>query len=204
MLKIYGNRRSNNCNKVEYVALLTKTPYEYQEMDFQKDLKTPEYLRIHPAGKVPAIDDDGFVLFESGAIARHLCRKAGSDLYPKDGKQRAIVDQWSDFSTIHIGPHLSRIVGAKVFGPRRGLPVDEKAVKEGEEQLARFLPIVEAQLAKHAFLAGETMTLADLTLFSVLAYAKTAGMDLAAYPKLVAWQGKLQGMEFYRKVHDGQ
>ena len=201
MLKIYGNRNSGSANKVEYTALILGLEYEYKEMDFQKDLKTPEYLKIHPAGKVPSIDDNGFVLFESGAICKYLCEKNGSDLYPKDLKQRALVEQWTDFSVQHVGTAMGRVAFNKLFGPMMGIPVDENSLKEGYQFLEKFLPIVDNQLGKNKFLASGKMTLADLTLFAVLEYADKVQYDLSMYKHLNIWRNKLMNMDFYKKVH---
>lgn len=201
MLKIYGNRNSGNANKVEYTAILLGMDYEYRDIDFQKDLKTEWYMKIHPAGKIPAIDDSGFVLFESGAICRYFCEKKESDLYPKDLKQRAVIDQWIDFSVQHVGTAMGKVAYAKVFGPMRGLPVDENSLKEGKEFLERFLPIVDKQLGKHKFLASDKMTLADITLLSVLEYAEKTQYDLSMYKSISAWRNKLMAMDFYMKVH---
>ncbi len=201
MLKIYGNRNSGSANKVEYAAILLGLDYEYKEMDFQKDLKTEWYLKIHPAGKIPAIDDNGFVLFESGAIIKYLCEKKGSELFPKDLKQKAIVEQWIDFSVQHVGTAMGKVAYGKIFAPMRGLPVDEASIKEGSEFLQRFLPIVETQLGKHKFLAGDKMTLADITLLSVLGYADKSEYDLSQYQLIITWRNKMMTMDFYKKVH---
>ncbi len=201
MLKIYGNRKSGSANKVEYTAILLGTAYEYQEMDFQKDLKTEWYLKIHPAGKVPAIDDDGFILFESGAICKYLCDKKGNNMYPKDLKQRALVDQWSDFSVQHVGSAMGKVAFGRVFAPMLGLPVDEKSIQEGDKYLKQFLPIIDTQLGKMQFLASSTLSLADLSLLGVLEYAEAAQYDLSSYQNLTTWRTHLMSMEFYKRVH---
>ncbi len=204
MLKIYGNRRSGNSNKVEYVAISLGMEYEYKEMDFQKDLKTPWYLAIHPSGKVPSIDDDGFILFESGAIVRYLCDKKGSSLYPKGLKERALVDQWTDFSVQHVGSSMSKVAFAKIFGPMMGKPIDEKGLAEGKELLDRYLPIVNNQLHKHPYLTGKELTLADLNLFASLEYADACEYDLSACPALNTWRMHLQSMDFFKKLKENK
>jgi len=201
MLKIYGSRNSGSANKVEYTAMLLGMDYEYKEMDFQKDLKTEWYLKIHPAGKIPAIDDDGFVLFESSAICKYLCDKKGSGLYPKDLKQRAIIEQWIDFSIQHVGSAMGKVAYGKLFAPMQGLPVDEASIKEGTQFLERFLPIVDKQLGKRKFLASDKMTLADINLFAVLEYAEKAQYDLSKYKSITSWRNKLMEMDFFKKVH---
>ncbi|MBS3123364.1 glutathione S-transferase family protein [Candidatus Woesearchaeota archaeon] len=201
MLKIYGNRQSGNCNKVEYTAILAGVSYDYLVLDFQKDLKKQWYLKINPVGKMPAIDDDGFILFESGAICKYICDKKGSSLYPKELKQRALVDQWIDFSINHVGVSISKVAFNRIFAPMFGLPVDENSLKEGLQWLERYLPIVDTQLEKSVFLAGNELSLADITLLSVLEYSDKAKVDLSSYKSLTAWRNKLLLMDFYKTVH---
>ena len=201
MIQLFGNRGSGNSNKVEYTAIVLGIPYEYKEMDFQKDLKTPQYLKIHPAGMVPSMNDDGFILFESGAMCKYLCDKKPSALYPLDMKKRAIVNQWIDFSINHIATAMGKVAYNRVFAAMRKLPVNEMALEEGLKQLDRFFPIIEAQLAHGTFLTGNELTLADLTLFASLQYGEASKVDLSKYSALSTWQKKLMSMDFYKKVH---
>ena len=202
MIKIYGNKISGACHKVFYTAILAGVEYEVKEIDFQKDLKTEWYLKIHPAGKIPAMDDDGFILFESGAISKYICQKSGSELYPKEIKKQAIVEQWIDFSNLHVGTAMSKVAYAKIFAPMRNMPVDEASLKEGYELLKRFLPIVDNELGKNEFLGGNKLTLADLTLIAVLGYAKKAEYDLSQFKNLFAWHQRIENMDFYKKVNN--
>ena len=205
MLKIYGNRGSSNADKVEFTAILLGMKYEYQTIDIQKDSKTEWYMKIHPAGKVPAIDDDGFIMFESVAICKYLCDKKGGDkgteLYPRDLKQRAIIDQWIDFTIQHVASAMGKIAYAKIFGPMMGKPVDENGMKEGDELLKRFLPIVDKKIGPK-YLASDKFSLADVVLLASLTYAEKCQYDLSPYKNLTAWSKKLMGMDFYKKVHN--
>ncbi len=201
MLKLYGNKMSGNCTKVEYVCKLLKLSYEFKEMDFKKDLKTPEFLRINPSGKIPAIDDNGFTLFESSAIVKYLCAKEKNELYPTEIKQRALVDQWIDFSSLHLGAGVGKVAWNRVFAPNMNLPSDENALKSGLADCDRFLPILDTQLQKHAHLAGEKLSLADINLLGVLMYAEMAKIDLSLYQHVITWRKNLQEMDFYKEVH---
>ena len=202
MLKIYGNKKSGPCNKVQYIAKLVGIEYEFKEMDFQKDLKTEEYLKIHPAGKIPAIDDDGFILFESGAICEYLCEKKENSLLPKDLKKRALVKQWMDFSNLHIGTAVGKVFFNRVVAERMKMSVNEQSLKEGLTFLDRFLPIIDNQLSKNKYLALDEISLADITLLSNLGYAEMADIDLTKYKAISKWMKNLKDMDFYKKVHE--
>lgn len=201
MLKIYGNKKSGACNKVQYVAELIGIEYEFKEMDFQKDLKTEKYLKIHPAGKIPAIDDNGFILFESSAICEYLCDKKESPFLPKDLKKRALVKQWMYFSSLHIGTAVGKVFFNRIVAKMMKMPVDEQSLKDGLSFLDRFLPIIDNQLSKNKYLALNELSLADITLLSDLGYAKMADIDLTKYKTLSKWIKNIQEMGFYKKVH---
>jgi glutathione S-transferase len=200
MLKIYGNNMSGHSNKVRYVAELLGMENEFKNMDFHKDLKTPEFLKVHPAGKIPAIDDDGFILFESSTICRYLCDKKGSELYPKGLKERFIVDQWVDFCSIHIDNAMGKVAFNRVFAPQMGMEVDQNSLNEGMKFLDRFLPIINDQLKKSKFIASEKLSLADITFLSVMDYAEMAQVDISKYESISRWKKEIDGMEFVKKV----
>jgi glutathione S-transferase len=200
MLQIYANRLSAPCNKVRYTCNALAIPYEWIEMPFEPGaLKTPEYLAIHPAGKVPAMDDDGFRLFESDAICRYLCAKHPGDLMPADVQDRAIMDQWLNFSANHVGLAMSKVLFNRVAAPKYGLPIDETSLREGLQWLDRYLPIVDHRLQQSAYLAGPWITLADLTLLSIVERAHLCDISLTPYPRLQAWLEEMQAQDFWRE-----
>jgi len=203
MLRLYGSDLSVFSNKIKFTAHVLGIEYEFHCVNLrEREHQKPEFLKIHPAGKVPVIDDDGFVLFESGAVIKYLANKKESDLYPKDIKQRALVDQWIDFSTLHISNALNKVIFNRIFAPRMGRPVDEQSLKDGMMFLNRFLPIVEQQLSENAYLAGEKFSLADITLLSALDPAEVAEIDISRYPAIVKWRNVLKQKDFYKSCHE--
>lgn len=204
MLKIYGNPISPPCNKVRYVCEFLGIEYEWVEKDFRTgELGSPEYRAIHPAGKVPAIDDDGFILFESEAIIRYISSREESSLYPQDPRARGLVDQWGAFCTVHVGAAITKVVFNLIIAPKFDLEVDERSMKEGREWLKRFLPIVDHQLAGNRYLAGDDLTVADITLLSNLDPAELADISLAEYENLSRWCSSLREMDFWKTIHSG-
>jgi glutathione S-transferase len=202
MLTIYGSDLSGPANKCRFVANYLKLPYEYHRINLMEGEQKKEwFLKVNPLGKVPAIKDDDFCLFESGAIIKYLCSKSPSSLYPEDAKQKAVVDQWIDFSTIHINVNISKLLYNRVFAPRRGWPVSAESIADGEKFLGQFLPEIEKQLSQHKNLACDLVTLADMTLLAALDPAEVAGLSLASYPKINQWRQGLMSQEFYTKVH---
>lgn len=202
MLKIYGADLSTPATKVRFAANLLGIKYDYVQVNLRGgEHQKPEFLKLHPAGKIPVIDDDGFVLFESNAIIRYLAEKNKSPLYPKDLKERAVVDQWIDFGSHHVGQAMSKVVYNRLFAPMRKVPVDEQSLKDGLGFLDRFLPIIDNQLGKNKFLAGNQLSLADINLLALLDPAEVAAIDLSKYKNIVRWRGGLKKEGFYTKCY---
>ena len=202
MLKIYGHEMSQPANKVRMCANALGIEYEFVRVDLSAgEHRSDTYLAVHPAGKVPAIDDDGFTLFESDAIMKYLCRKIGSDYYPRDPAKQAEVDQWCSFISVHIYMALVRVAFNKLAAPRMGLDVDERSMADGYRFLERFLPVIEQQLSKTKYLAGDELTIADYCLLATVDPAELIEIDLKQYPKLSAWRENLRSQQFYQDVH---
>ncbi|MCC6758025.1 MAG: glutathione S-transferase family protein [Candidatus Omnitrophica bacterium] len=202
MLTIYGSDLSSPANKVRFVANHLGLKYEYKKVDLGAgEQKKPEFLKVNPVGKVPAIDDDGFMLYESGAIIKYLAEKAGSSILPKGLKERASFEQDLDFITLHVGMAAQKIVFNRVFAPRRNIPIDTMSLQDGETFLKRFLPIVDARLAKTPYYCGNALTLVDFTLLSILDPSEMAGIDLSPYANITKWRNNLRQQDFYTKCH---
>ena len=202
MLTIYGADLSGPANKVRFVANYLGLNYEYRRINLREGEQKQEwFLKINPIGKVPAMDDGGFCLFESGAICKYLCDKVGSSLYPKELKQRAIVEQWTDFATVHISVNVTKITYNRLFAVRMGLPVSQESISDGEKFLNQYLPYMEQQLGQHKYLAGAQITLADITLLAAMDPCELSGIDLSKYVKLTAWRNELKAQSFYTKCH---
>jgi glutathione S-transferase len=176
--------------------------YEYIPVNLREgEHRAKEYLAMHPAGKVPVIDDDGFVLFESDAIMKYLAGSRSSPIYPNDIKKRAVADQWIDFVSIHVGGAMGRVVFNRVFAPFAKVPVDERSLDDGIKFLGRFLPVVDQQLSRSKYLAGNQFTLADIALLAAVDPAEVAGIDLSPYGHIVKWRNELRQKDFYTKCH---
>ncbi len=199
MAKLYRFDLSTPANKVRFCANLIGIDLESVPINLGKgDNQTDEYLSMHPAGKVPVLDDDGFVLYESNAIMKYLCRKHDSDLYPQGTQKQALVDQWCDFVSAHVGDGYGRVVLNKIIANSSGMASDERSVND---RLYRFLGVVEGQLGRTKFLAGDELTIADICLLSTIDPTEMLEIDLGNFPKLSAWREDLRSQDFYQKVH---
>jgi glutathione S-transferase len=176
--------------------------YEAVAVDLGRgEQRAKAYLAINPFGKVPAIDDDGFYLFESNAIMKYLCRKHGSRLYPETVEGQAVVDQWCDFAASLLGPAYGRIVFNRVLAPATGARVDETSLADGLGFIGRYLPVVDAHLDVNPYLAGPSLTIADIAVLATLDPSEAADIELSTHPALYRWREQLRTQPFYGAVH---
>lgn len=153
---------------------------------------SPEQAKLHPFRKVPAMRHGDFVLFEAGAIGRYIDRVfPGPALQPKDVKELARMDQWMSAASDYCYQAMIReCVIQRVLVPMRGGKTDEAMVKASWPKIEHQLAVLEDTLSKSAYLAGNTLSLADLTLVPILFYVKMQpeGAPLLAKHKAVsAW-----------------
>lgn len=165
------------------------------------ETQTEEYLKMNPSGKIPAIDDDGFYLFESNAIMKYLCRKYKSDFYPSDIVEQAHVDKWLDFIVAHLSNGLAKVLFNKIIAGLIDAEVDKKSMEEGYGFLKRFMTVIDKQLGTTAYLTGDKMTIADICLLSTVDPFEVIDVNLSDYPNVAAWASKLTKESFYTKVH---
>lgn len=147
--------------------------------------KTTDFLAINPNGRIPAMDDDGLILFESMAITLYLARKHGGGLWPESAADRARAEQWTFWAVAEIEKPLIAVIFNRMM-----LPEDErdeaKAVAAIAEVQAPFR-VLDGALAGSDYLLGERFTVADLTVAAVMSVAWRCKLDLSAVPDLAAW-----------------
>jgi len=177
----------------------TKTPFELVLVDFAKaEHKQPAHLTRQPFGQVPALDDDGFEMYESRAMARYIDGKAGGPLTPKDAQGRAKMEQWISIETSSYSSHAMKFVYQFVFH-REQSPEVLKAAGAG---LDLAYATMDRQLAKQPFLAGEAFTIADLCFMPYFEYLalSPAGAKLTEHPHLAAWWAAVSARESWGKT----
>lgn len=195
MLKVYGIKASRAI-RVMWLCRELGLNFEHVKVNFaDPSTKTPDFLAINPGGKVPAIDDDGFGLYESMAINFYLAKKHGSALVPKDLKSEALILQWSFWVMTEIEKPLLVVLlqrmqfsdpnAEKYFRERN--PLNPELEKTSIEALQKPLKTLDAFLTNKAYLLGNEFTLADLNVASVLNWAVRSKLDLSAFPNAKRW-----------------
>ena len=184
-LKIYGIPRSR-AFRVLWAAEELALPYENVPTDFNEGVKRPEFLKLNPNGRIPAIDDGGFVLFESLAINLYLARRYGAGtLYPATIEDEARAWQWSLWGVNEIERLLSDLVVNRYVAPPEKR--NEALAKEAEAKLPRPLGVLDAHLGTHTHLLGEAFTIADLNVAALMYGTWLNKVDLSRWPRIAAW-----------------
>jgi len=162
MLKIWGRNTSSNVQKALWAA--EELGMDYEQIDVGGPfggLDDPAFRAFNPNGKIPVIDHDGFILLESNAITRYL---AGLDtsgkLWPTDARQAALADQWMDWCNSHLwGPFPTIIIGLLRTPPEKR---DNDAIARANDVLEVEWAVLDAQLAKTPFVAGDAFSAGDI------------------------------------------
>lgn len=185
-IKLYGPKQSS-AFRCFWAAKELGLEYEHVPVDMQqREHKSESFLRLNPAGQVPVLDHDGFILAESLAINSYLAEVAGSDLMGADAQERANVWRWSLWVLFNVQPALLTLAMPKWTGVH-----DEAAEAKAREKLLHILPILEARLTENSYLAGNRFTMADINAAPSLSYAEFSGYDLSSYPHITAWLANL-------------
>lgn len=190
MIKLFGHPASTCTRKVLFTLHETNTPFELTVVDFAKnEHKQEPHISRQPFGKVPALDDDGFALYESRAMARYIDAKAGGKLTPKDDKGRALMEQWICVETENFTPNAMKFVYQHIFKREQSAEVLENAAKG----LDLACSVLAKNLAQKTFLLGSDLTIADIAYAPYLEYAMgTPAKDIIAkHPHVTAWWSRV-------------
>jgi glutathione S-transferase len=183
-LRIYGIARTRAFRAI-WIAKELGLDYEHIPVEIgQAGARQPDYLAINPNGRLPAIDDDGFILWESLAITLYLAKKhSAGRLYPETLEGEAQAWQWSLWAVQEV----DRGVNIWSLHAIRLPPEDRDAGRLAEALgvLERPFKVLDGALAGRPYLLGADFTVADLNVAAVI--GRAIDMDLAATPRLGAW-----------------
>ncbi|PYE86530.1 glutathione S-transferase family protein [Phyllobacterium leguminum] len=183
---LYSQLDSGNCYKPR--LLMAKLGMSFRHVSVSSldgSTRTPDYLAKNPNGKVPLLElDDGRFLAESNAILLHLAE--GTQFLPDDAYARALAYQWLFFEQYSHEPYIAVRRSLMIYPERAKLATPERlsSTLEGGD---KALGVMEAQLQKTPFLAGEALSVADIALYAYTHDADRGGFDLKRYPAVSAW-----------------
>lgn len=198
MLRIWGRVTSVNVQKVLWAA--DEIGLSYERIDaggpFGK-LDTPEYRALNPNQSIPVIEDGEFVLWESNAIVRYLSEAYGV-LAPLELEARSLAGQWSDWSLSSLYNDLISICfhqHVRVTAEER----DHKAITAAAARLEPRFMILDRHLEDRGFIAGDSLSFADVCIGALMYRYYTMPIAHAKAPNVEAWYQRLEERSAYRE-----
>lgn len=196
-LTLYTNALSPNGRRVELFLKYAQIPYRAQVVDLRKgEQRLPDFLAKNPHGKIPTIQDGNAFLWESHAILRYLAGSRNlTQFYPSEAVARARVDGWMDWNLGAFGAAVRKVVVATLFRP------DPAVAQEGKEEVKPLLSLLDQNLQKNRFIAGDTLTIADFSVATALGRLEDCGVDLKAYPAVHRWFEPIKGWPGWKETN---
>jgi glutathione S-transferase len=199
MLKIWGRLNSINVQKVMWAVGELNLPHERVDAGMQYGLVNEPWFRaMNPNGRVPTIDDDGFVLWESNAIVRYLAGRYGAGtLAPAPETDYASADRWMDWATTTMAPLMTPLF----WGYIRTAPEkrDLKALEEQRLQMESVMQILDAHFAGREYVAGDACTIGDIPLGCFVHRWYAMPMEHGIHAHVASWYARLSTRPAYQR-----
>ena len=189
MLKLHYHPLSTYSRRVRIACLEKGIDIQLVELDMAKGAhRSPDYLRLNPYGRVPTLEEDGFVLYESTAILGYLEEtRPAPPLVPADARGRALVAMHMKLCDIQLARQTGIIIFPKRFLPRERW--DEAAMAQAKKEIEKHLAIVEQQLAGKEWMVGERYSLVEVCYTPFVEFF--ALMEITPPPAVAAWTARM-------------
>ncbi|MEL7330700.1 MAG: glutathione S-transferase family protein [Cyanobacteria bacterium J06560_2] len=201
-MKLYFFPPSNNSRRAHAVALHLGLPMDYVLVNLQAgEQRSPEFLALNPAGRVPVLQDGDFVLWESNAIAQYLASQTTTSLWPNDDCLRAEIMGWQCWEMAHLAKATQPIQFERFV--KQVLNLGESNSQVIERSLATFhqeVAILEAHLAAHPYLVNDELTIADFSVASDFTYAVPCQFPMSDYPHTQAWYDRIEALPAWQQT----
>tara|TARA_R110002020_G_scaffold16838_5_gene59453 strand:+ start:840 stop:1493 length:654 start_codon:yes stop_codon:yes gene_type:complete len=197
---LWGRKSSCNVQKVLWTLIELDVPFHHIEVGgVHGGLDAPAYRALNPNGLVPTLQDGDVTIWESHAIVRYLaCVYGQNNLWRADPRQRALVDQWTDWTATTLQPAWIGLFWLLVRTPVE--QHDRDAISTAYERSFGAMHLIERQLANQAFLADDEISYADIVAGVSLYRWFTMDIERPAMPALEAWYAQLQKRPGFRQA----
>jgi glutathione S-transferase len=199
MLKIWGRNTSSNVQKVIWALAEMKLPFERLDVGgtFGKT-KEPAYLAMNPNSLVPTLEEeDGFTLWESNSIVRYLAAKhTNRTLEPADLRTRALASKWMDWQLSVLGPAITPVFWGMIRTPPDKR--DPNAIAAGKEKTITAAKIMDTQLGKTAFMAGNDFSYGDIPVGIMIYRYMQLIPERPATPNLDRWYAAISSRQAFK------
>ena len=199
-MKLYGSRLSSSTRRVALTASLLGLEPEQVTIDLRGD--RAKLAALNPNSKIPVLEDDGFVLWESHAIMEYLCeRTPGQTLLPTEPRARAEVRRWLFWTSAHLSPATGGLAFERMWKKMiTGGGPDATLVAYHERFLHQFLKVLDDHLATRNHVSGDRLSLAELSLACTLMYAERAELPIAPYGHVQALRARVAELPAWKQT----
>lgn len=192
MIRIWGRISAFNLQKAYWALLESGAPFV--RIDAGGDfggLDDPDFLARNPNGRIPVIDDEGFILWESQAIIRYLAEQYAPHLYGESVQDRARINQWMDWSHNTLQPALLDLFWAAVRMPKE--KQSASFIAGATDRTIAAMTLLDRYMADKPYMAGDAFTIADIPAGTHLyRYFEMEGLDRPNLPNITAWYTRLR------------
>src|SRR5271156_3969549 len=200
MIQLYGNLRSR-ATRCLWMLEEMGQPYQLIEKSTRvDDLQTAEYLRLNPNARIPTLVDGEVVLWESMAINIYLAQKYQGPMQSGSTEILGKAAQWSFWAMLELEELLLDLLNHRAVLPE--FVRDPSHAERSELLLQKPLRVLNDSLAERQFLTGDSFTLADLNVASILVWGKMARLDLSARSNVTRWLNSCLARPAYRRVRE--
>ena len=203
MPKIWGRNTSSNVQKAMWAVGEIGLAVERIDVGgpFGKN-REPAYLAMNPNGLVPTLEEeDGFLLWESNSIVRYLAAKHKGAIEPADPKTRALASQWMDWQLSVLGPAITPMFWGLVRTPVEQR--DMKAIAAATEKTTAGIAIMDAQLARTRFIAGDAFSYGDIPIGVMARRYRDLVPERPAFPHFERWYAEIAARPAFKEHVSG-
>ncbi len=200
MLQLYGNPRSR-ATRCLWMLEEMGEPYQLIETSTRADdLHSAEYLRLNPNARIPTLVDGNFVLWESMAINLYLAQKYEGPMHCAGPEVLGLAAQWSFWAVLEMEALLLDLLQHRAVLPEYAR--DASYAERDELLLRKPLGVLNDALAGREYLVGNSFTVADLNVASILVWGKMARLDMSIHPEATRWLDGCLARSAYGRLRD--
>jgi glutathione S-transferase len=202
-MRLYQHPFSFNSRRAVMTALHLDSPVELVFVDLGKgEQRQPQFLELNPNHRVPVLEDDGFVLWESHAIMQYLADKTPRQtLYPSEIRARADVNRWLFWSGQHFSPAIGILNWEHVIKGLLGAGAPDPAeVRRGEQLVREIGGVLDAHLAGREWICGDAVSLADIAIAAPLAATQPAKLPVTDLANVQRWFARMQTLDAWQRT----
>jgi len=200
-MRLFHNPLSSNARRVLMTVHQLDIALDMITVDLMSEGDRRRLAEINPNGKVPVLEDGGFVLWESCAIMQYLAELSPHQtLYPQDPQARADVNRWMFWACQHLSPAVGIMTWENIWKAMCAMgEADPNELARGEREVLQFGAVLDGHLEGRQWVAGKALTLADIAIAPALMYLEPARLPLDRFPNVMAWFERMRQLEAWQK-----